>query len=127
MKIAVKVLSIFLLFFGIALLIYPLPIYDWVFQNSEASFFRMGAILGRFGFGILLILAAKESRFPSLIKVLGYLMVMAAVIFIFIGQIGFQNMITSVMETFRPYARVGGITSLLFGGFLYYSFMKNHK
>ncbi len=81
------------------------------------------AIVVRLVLGIVFIIAAKDSNYPLGIKFFGYFFIIAAIIFIFIGQEGFQDLITSLIPNVKPYAPVSGAASLAFDGFLIYAFL----
>ncbi len=77
--------------------------------------------------GILFIVAAKESKYPVVIKIFGYLFIIAAIIFIFMGQGSFQDFITSLIPDVKPFTPVSGLLSIAFGGFLIYAFSRNKE
>ena len=81
----------------------------------------------RLVFGGLFLAAARESRYPGVIKFLGYLFILAAVIFIFIGQDSFIDFISSIIPNVKPYAPLSGLLAIVFGGFLFYSFSRNKE
>ncbi len=85
------------------------------------------AIGVRLVFGILFIKVANQSRYPGVFKVLGYLFIIAAIVFIFIGQERFQNFISSVIPGVTPYARVASVFVMAFGVFLIYAASGNKK
>jgi len=122
MKLIIKLFGIFIIIAGIALLLRPEIIFDWIEDNMENRSFYISAIVFRSALGILLIAAAKSSKFPRLIKVFGYLALIAALTFIFIGQANFIDFIVSIISTFRPYAMVSGLVGIAFGAFLVYAF-----
>jgi len=110
---------------GISLLIKPTIILHWIESNMESTFLYVTAILVRFVFGIVFIIAAKTSKYPQVIKIFGYLFIIAAITFIFIGQDSFQNFISSLIPDINPFAPIAGLFSSVFGGFLIYAFSKN--
>lgn len=127
MALVIKLFGILLLFAGISLIFKPEIIFDWILNNAEGSYIYIIAIVVRLTFGILFIAVSKESRYPSLIKFFGFLFIIAAIIFIFIGQEHFQKLISSIISTFKPFARVSGLFSIAFGSFLIYAFSRNTK
>jgi len=87
----------------------------------------IGAIVGRFIFGILLLTSAKESKFPIIFKLLGGLALLASITFILIGQEGFINFVATLLPVFKPYSRMVGFLTVVFGGFLIYAFLEAKK
>ena len=127
MKLIIKVFGMLLLLAGILLLTNPEIIIGWIEENMENTSLYISAIVVRLAFGILFIAAARESKYPGVIKFFGYLFMIAAIIFIFIGQESFQNFITSIIPVVKPYAPLSGLLSIAFGGFLIYTFSRNKE
>jgi hypothetical protein len=127
MKLIIKLFGILMLLSGISLLIKPEIILNWIEDNMESSSLYITAIVVRLVIGILFIITAKESKYPGVIKFLGYLFIIAGVILIFIGHEIFQDFINSLIPDFKPFAPVSGLLSMAFGGFLIYAFSRNKK
>ena len=127
MKLIVKLLGILILILGISLLIKPEIILGWMENNMENSSLYMYAIGFRLVFGIVLILAAKESKHPGVVKFFGYLAVVAAIVFIFMGENNFQSFLTSHIPDIKPYAVPVGLVAIVLGSFLYYTFLDTKK
>ncbi len=127
MKLIIKLFGILLLLSGISLLIKPEIIFGWIENNTENTSLYISAIVVRLVFGVLFIVAARASKYPGVIKFLGYLFIIAAIIFIFIGQESFQNFITSLIPDVKPFAPVSGLLSIALGGFLIYAFSRNKE
>ena len=124
MKLIIKLLGILFILLGISFLIEPEGIYRWVEDNIGNTGFYLSVIVGRLVMGILLLLAAKESKYPSVIKFIGYLAIIAATVVIVMGQKGFQDIMSSLIPIFKPYAPVSGLTGIAIGGFLIYAFSR---
>ena len=125
MKLIVKLFGLLMLLTGISLLINPEIIIGWIEENMENTSLYIFAIVVRLVLGILFIAAAKESKYPGVIKFLGYLFIMAAIIFIFIGHESFQDFLSSLIPDIKPYAHLSGLFVMAFGGFLIYAFSRN--
>jgi hypothetical protein len=127
MTLIIKLFGILLLLSGLSLLINPEIILGWIENNMGNTSLYISAIVVRLVFGILFIVAARESKYPGVIKFFGYLFIIAAIIFIFIGQESFQDFITSLIPDVKPFAPVSGLLSIAFGGFLIYAFSRNKE
>jgi len=125
-KLGIKLFGVFFLISGISFFIWPEMVFDWLTNNSENASSYIFAIFFRLILGFLLIIAARESKYPSVIKYLGYLIILVAIILVAIGQDGFQNLVNSVIPNIKPYAPVSGLFAIAFGGFFLYSFLE-HK
>jgi len=127
MKLIVKLFGILLLLSGISLLAKPEIIFGWIENNLGNTSLYITVIVVRLVIGVLLIAIAGESKYPGVIKFLGYLFIIAAIIFVFMGQESFQNFISSIIPDVKPFAPVSGLLSIAFGGFLLYAFSKNKE
>jgi len=127
MKLIIKSFGMLFLLLGISLLIEPDIIIGWIENNMENTSLYISAIVARLVFGILFIVAARESKYPIVIKFFGYLFIIAAIIFMFIGQEMFQDFISSLIPDVKPFAPLSGLLSIAFGSFLIYAFSKNKE
>ncbi|MET7029938.1 hypothetical protein [Sediminicola luteus] len=127
MKLIIKLFGILLLVAGISLLIYPELIIGWIGDNIENTSLYITAIIVRLVIGLLFIVVAKQSKYPVAIKLFGYLFIAASFVLIFIGHVGFQHLINSVIPEVEPYAPLSGVLSMVFGGFIIYAFTANKK
>lgn len=127
MKLIIILFGILLLLAGLSLLINPEIIIGWIEENMESASLYHSAIVVRLVLGIIFIVAAKESKYPGLIKFFGYLFIIASIIFIFMGQESFQDFIAALIPDVKPYAPIGGLLSIAFGGFLIYAFLRNKE
>lgn len=123
----IKLLGAFLIVAGISIFIYPEMIFDWILSNLNQFWFYISVIVGRLSLGILLIIAAKESKYPIAIKVLGYLAVIAALGFLFIGHGNFENFLSTLITKAKPLTPISGVISLVAGVLLIYAFSSNTK
>ena len=122
MKLIFKLVGTIILVLGISLLIKPEIIFGWLEENMENTSLYISAIVLRLVLGILLLIAAKESKYPGVIKFFGYLAIIAAVLFIFMGHESFQHNFLSLIPTIKPYAPVIGLVAMALGSFLIYAF-----
>jgi hypothetical protein len=74
-----------------------------------------------------LYIAARASRYPGVLKVLGGLFILAAVILILVGQERFQHFISSLIPEVKPFASLAGVIAILFGGFVIYAFLRKKE
>jgi len=115
--------ALFLLIAGIVLLINPGIILGMIEENTGRLGLYAAAILVRLGLGIIMILMAGLSRFPLTVTIIGWIAILAAVVFLLMGKQRFQKMMDSILVKMKPWGRAGGIASLAFGGFLLYAFV----
>ncbi len=127
MKLIIKLFGILMILAGISLLIGPEIIIGWIENNMESISLYISAIVVRLVFGILFLVAAKESKYPGVIKFLGYLFIIASIIFFFIGQENFLDFISLFIPDVKPYAPVSGLLAIAFGGFIIYAFSRNKE
>lgn len=122
MKLVFQTLGILFILIGLSFLFAPTFVLDWLEANNSSTAVYASAIIARLVLGGLLVLAAKDSRFPILIQIFGYLLIVVALVFVVIGQQSFQQLITSIIPAVKPYARFTGLLVITFGGFFVYAF-----
>lgn len=127
MKLIIKLFGLLMFFLGISLLIKPEIVLGWIENNMDYPSLYITAIIVRLVFGILFLIIARESKYPSVIKFLGYFFIIAAIILILIGQDSFHNFIASLIPDVKPFAPLSGLLAIAFGGFLIYAFSRNKK
>lgn len=112
---------------GVGTLINPEIITDTFTDNSVDSSLYIGVIAFRLTFGFLLVWTAELSKYPKVIKIFGYLAIIAALIFILIGHDGFQNFMSEIIPVFTAQSQTAGLLSIVFGGFLIYAYSGNKE
>lgn len=122
MLMLILVFALLLLIAGLILLIKPDYIPGFIDNYADSWGLYISAILARLGLGCLLIYLAGLSRFPMTITVIGWIAILAAVVFLLMGKQKFTAMLRWIMNKIKPWVRAGGVASLLFGAFLLYSF-----
>ena len=125
MRLIIKLFGILMLLAGISLLFNHEFIMGWIEDSMKNTSLYISAIVVRLIFGILFLAAARESKYPGVIKVFGYVFIIAAIILFLIGQERFQDFITALIPGVKPFAPVIGLVVMAFGSFLIYSFSKN--
>ena len=87
----------------------------------------VAAIVFRLILGVLLILAAKQSKYPVAIKAIGFLAIIAALYFLIIGHEKFIQLIGSFLPELKSYTIVTAIVAIILGGFLFYAFLRKKR
>jgi len=123
MKSIIILFGILLFLAGVSLVFAPEIIFDFMENNLENLLVYYSAIGVRLIMGILFISLAKESKYPWIIKALGFFFIFGAIFLVIIGQEGLQNLITSFIPIFKPYTVFVGLGSMGFGAFLIYAFL----
>jgi len=127
MKLAIKLLGVLIFLLGILLLVQPEIIFGWMEDHKESSWLYVSAIVVRIVFGVLLIIAAKASKHPLVVKGFAYLAIIAALIFLFIGKESFQEFLSSIIPHLKSYDIMIGVIAMLLGCFLFYTFLGNRN
>jgi len=122
MKIFFKVIGAFFALTGVYFLFDPSEVSQLLMNNSAEKWIYITAIVARFILGALLIIAAKQSRYPIAIRVFGYLVILAGIILIFIGHNGFQDLLSWVVPLVESMGFLAGVFIVAFGGLVYYAF-----
>jgi hypothetical protein len=108
---------------GAIIVVNPEIIFGLLRNNLEKISLHVLAIGIRIVIGILLIQYASESRYPTIIEIIGWLSIAAAVIFSVIGRRRFLSLMSWAFALLKPYGRVGGLFAMAFGGFLVHAFV----
>lgn len=122
MKLIIKLFVILIILIGISLIIKPDFIFDWLESNVENTSLYIAAISVRLAFGILFIVAAKESKYPKVIQFFGFLATIAAIIFLFMGHERFKDFASSMLPEIKSYALMIGFIATAIGVFFAYAF-----
>jgi len=84
---------------------------------------RYGFVLNRDDGMILFHKFDKSTRrYPAVIKVLGVITMLAAVVFLLMGRATFIESISSIIETLKDLAPMTALFTILVGGFLYFAY-----
>lgn len=127
MMFLIKFLGILLIILGLSLLVKPELLFDWLENNSDKSIIYVAAISARLIIGVLFVTIAAKSKYPAIIKVLGYLLIALASLLFFMGHENFKEFISSFIVFVKPYGLLLGLVVVFFGAFLVYAFSNNKK
>lgn len=108
---------------GIMLVVKPETIFMLLRNNIEHPVIHVMAVMARLIIGALLISQSALSRFPLVIEVLGWVLIVAGIFLAVIGRKKFQKLLSWVLTKFTPFGRLAGIIAIAFGGFLGYAFL----
>lgn len=107
---------------GLLLIVNPDFFFNFLNKNSGKFWIYLAAIVVRIIIGVLLIVTSGYSKFPLVISVLGWIVVLAAIILLAIGRRKFEKMVSWIISIFKPYGRIGGLFSVAFGLLLIYAY-----
>jgi len=126
MSVLFKILGLSIIIAGISLIVKPDFLLAWFENNISNTKMYFAAIGIRLILGILLIVAANQSKFPPLIKALGAISIIAALVFLVIGHEQFVEFITMILDSFRSLAPLAAVLSIVIGSFLIIAFSKRN-
>lgn len=121
MKTLVQLIGVLIIIAGLIVLFKPSLILGWIERNAENQVLYYSAIISRSIIGIVLLLAAKYSRFPGVIKVFGIITIVAAMVFLFLGHQNFKELMTTMIPSIKSIAPFSGVLALAAGAFLIYA------
>ena len=124
MKQLLKAFGVLLILLGISLLIHPDFLFGFMENHSGNLWLYIFAIAIRVAIGILLIRSAKESKYPSIFYLLGFLFLGAAIVLsitLIFGPERIQELIPPLITAFRPIAYIPALLSMALGAFLIYA------
>ena len=82
---------------------------------------RLMAFVVRIVLGIILIFAARSTRFPLALKIVGGLLILSGVMVLLLGNSKVQSLLDWALRRGPKSVRIGGMAGLLLGGFLLYA------
>lgn len=108
---------------GIIILVNPEIIFGLLNRHKEQLVLQVLAIAVRLVIGLLLIQQSGVSRYPFVIEIIGWLAIVAAVIFTVIGRNNFKRLMSWALSLTKTYGRIGGFIAAGFGAFLIFAFV----
>ena len=108
---------------GIVIVINPELIFGYLRKNLDKPTLHVLAVVVRLVLGGLLIYQSAQSKFPFVIEILGWLSIVAALVFAVMGRMNFNRLMSWALSFLVPYGRIGGLLAAVFGAFLIYAFL----
>lgn len=123
MTILVILFAVLTLAAGLVISINPEYVFGFLRNHFERIELYILAIGVRLLLGVLLIYLSGVSRFPLAIEIIGWISIIAALVFLVIGRARFNKLMSWVLSLVKPLGRVGGVIAMAFGVFLVYAFV----
>lgn len=106
---------------SLILIITPDTLLDYIKEQVEEPGFRVTAVAIRLIGGVVFILAAEESRFPTVILLIGVIALVAGFVLAVLPRKSFVEMISRLAKINLLLARFSGLGTLLAAWFLMYA------
>ncbi len=106
---------------SLALMARPDASAEAVLRFVRLRYFHPFEIVTRLGFGVLFVMYADQSRFPTVVRVFGYLLVAVGLGLLVTPPSYHRRFGVWSVDKFSKYFRVAGLGSLAFGVFLIYA------
>ncbi len=106
---------------GIMVIARPGRVGDVAERMSTTSAIKAGAILGRIAIGILLLLAAPDTRLPTFMTILGFLSIIGGVALAVMKEAWVNTLVGWWANQSETILRVWGVLITLFGGVIVYA------
>jgi hypothetical protein len=113
--------STFAVLIGCVILVNPAAVYDLLRRYKGSVGLYAVAIIVRIVLGIALLVVAPLSKFPLVLQAVGWLAIVAAVVFLAMGRPRFNKIIEWALDLSLHLGRLSGLFALLFGVFLVYA------
>ncbi|MEW6997416.1 hypothetical protein AADZ86_06915 [Colwelliaceae bacterium BS250] len=117
------IFAILMLLAGILLIVNPKIIFKVMLKNADKLWLYVSAVVVRLLLGTLLIYQASVSKFPVTMEVIGWVAIVAALVFAVIGRNKFNRLILWAFSLVKAFGRIAGVLALCFATFLIYSFV----
>jgi hypothetical protein len=108
---------------GLVILVNPEIVFGFLRKNSAKIELHILAVALRLILGVILIVQAGDSRYPFAIETIGWLSIVAAVLFAVIGRNNFVKLMSWALSQVKTLGRVGGVIASAFGAFLIVAFI----
>ncbi len=119
----IELFALVIVLLGLALLVRPHAAINLVSENLDSWSLYLFAIAIRLVLGAALLSVAARSKFPLTLEIIGWLSILAAVALIAMGRGRMQRLVKWGLGFAASYARLGGLLSIVLGGFLIYAVM----
>lgn len=106
---------------GIIIVINPETIFGLLRNKLESLSLHILAVVVRVILGVALIMYATESRYPTVISILGWISIVAASVLGIMGHTNFKRLMSWALSLAPSFGRIGGLLAILFGSFLIYA------
>ncbi|MAM85164.1 MAG: hypothetical protein CL489_03575 [Acidobacteria bacterium] len=115
----VAVLSGFLIILGGVVIVVPSVLTRLAFLHQGRSFYAVAAI--RFVIGLVLLLAAAETRLPMFVQLFGALVITSGIAMVLIGRDRIRYLAQWLVNRPPAVHRLGGLVLIAIGGTLFYA------
>ena len=121
MNYIILIFAVLMVLGGIVLLLNPGYIFTPIKKYVASPWLHFFAIIVRLVFGIVLLIAAAESKYPCALQVFGWLLISTALVLAIIGRARFQVLIKWALKLSPLLQQLAAVFAVLLGGFLIYS------
>ena len=121
----IAIFGILLMIFSVIMIINPELWANGIVKFSEKPWFHPFEILSRFGFGLGFVLFAEKTPYPTLMLIIGYLLIAVSIGLLFTPPSKHRQFALWSAQKFRDKFRWLGFGSLAFGAFLIYTGARN--
>ena len=121
MQISIILFGLLISAMAAALLAIPARLTAFMLRHSGDPWFHILAAAIRIVLGIVLILHAAETRFPTALTVLGWIALLAGVAIALIPPSRFRQLVAWLFDRLGRYVRIAAAAALAFGVFLVYA------
>ena len=104
---------------GLMILINPEIVFGPIRRYFESVNLQLLAVVMRIIIGVALIIYAPESRFPTMLLILGWVSIAAATILALMGRTNFKRLMSWALGLIDSFGRIAGVFAALFGGLIY--------
>ena len=114
MGIILTLIALSIIFIGVMLVWKPDSVMGMVKLYAYETGLQVMASIGRILVGLAFIVYASQSNLPTLLTILGWLAIISGVVFLFLKQETFSNLVRTVVNQYGQFAQIaGGIATLL--------------
>ena len=121
MNVLVMVFGAATMIAGVVIAINPETVFGLIRKYYASLGMHVLAVVVRIILGAALILCADGSKYPTVIEIIGWITLIAALVMGIMGRASFKALIAWALGIPPFFRRIGGLLAIFFGGFLLYA------
>ncbi len=121
MGIILTLIALAIIFIGVMLVWKPDSVMGMLKLYADETGLQVMASIGRILIGIAFLVYASHSNLPTLLTILGWLAVISGVVFLFLKQETFSNLIRTAINQYGQFAQIAGGVATVIGLIILYA------
>ncbi|MGB0848366.1 MAG: hypothetical protein ACPGSM_16675 [Thiolinea sp.] len=121
MGILLTLIALLIVYMGVMMVWKPDSVMGMVKLYADETGLQVLASVGRILLGVALLVYAGQSQLPGVLTVLGWLAIFTGIVFLFLKQETFSDLIRSMINQYGDFARIAGAVVVAMGLLILYA------